>query len=457
MSRDRYGKSVTPIDLDPFSFCTAESFTGSTVNQTERSTRLGSTLDIETAHRGESRGARTSAALHMLLRHTGLAVIACVALVAPATAQAQLRPDPEALTRASPELVERLRTDPFTYFRFVNRSWTARVCTAFADVRDLPRVRLHGDAHVGQFALTKDAWGLDDFDDSARGPESVDIVRFLGSIDLVTRQRGWTSDRAALWDRFFEGFRRGLSTPDYRPPEPDIVHHLRGQAPITRAAFLAWGESQMLPMEDVISKSVVEGMQVFERFIRGERPDFAPGYFRVVRAGWVRIGVGSAATRKVLIRVQGPTTDPEDDDLLEAKEVANLDGISCLESQANPRALHVIDGTRQLGRLKKNILWVGPTLLIPAAADRAEHWLEWWIASWEPSYREVGLNDLRSVQDLFAIVYDAGVQLGTGEAKDTAVRKQALSSLVRLEGRLRKEASSIVEELLAGWRELGGR
>ena len=39
---------------------------------------------------------------------------------------------------------------------------------------------------------------LDDFDDSARGPALVDIVRFLGSIDLAARQRGWTRDRDAL-------------------------------------------------------------------------------------------------------------------------------------------------------------------------------------------------------------------------------------------------------------------
>jgi hypothetical protein len=282
-------------------------------------------------------------ALQMFFRHTGLAVVACVALAVPPRAHGQIRPDQEALARASPELIERLRADPFTYFRFVNRPWTTRVCAAFADVRDLPAVRLHGDAHMEQFALTKDAWGLDDFDDSTRGPVFIDIVRFIRSIDLATRQRGWTRDREALRDRFFEGLRRGLSTPD------------------------------------------------------------------------------------------------------------------CLEGPTTPPALRIIDGTQQLGRVKHDILAVGPRLLVPSASDRPEHWLEWWLLSWEPSYREVQLGDLRSVEDLSAIVYDAGVQLGTGEAKDTAVRKQGLSSLVRLESRLRKEAFSIVEELLAGWRELGGR
>lgn len=57
----------------------------------------------------------------MLSRHTRLMVIACVVLVAPPSAHAQLRPDAEMLVRASPEPIERLRAGPFSYFRFVNR------------------------------------------------------------------------------------------------------------------------------------------------------------------------------------------------------------------------------------------------------------------------------------------------------------------------------------------------
>jgi uncharacterized protein (DUF2252 family) len=371
------------------------------------------------------------------------------------SARGQIRPDPDALRRASTELLARLRTDPFSYFRFVNRPWAARACEAFADVPDLPIVRLHGDAHLEQFALTKDAWGLDDFDDSARGPGFVDIVRFLGSIDLATRQRGWTRDRDVLWDCFFEGYRRGLSDPDYRPPEPDIVRKLRRQAPVTRAAYLAWGQRQMQPMEQAKLKSVVAGMEALDRLVRRERPDLPLGYFVVIRAGWLRMGVGSSVTRKVLIRVQGPTTDPEDDELLEAKEATNLSGVGCLEAPTTSPALRIIDGTRQLRRLKHEILAVGPTQLIPAAADRAEHWLDWWVSSWEPSYRELHLSDLRSVKDLADIAFDSGVQLGAG--KHTSIRMQDLSSVERLEARLRKETSTMVEELLVGWRELGAR
>jgi hypothetical protein len=105
--------------------------------------------------------------------------------------------------------------------------------------------------------------------------------------------------------------------------------------------------------------------------------------------------------------------------------------------------------------LKHDILAIGPTLLIPTAADSAEHWLNWWVSSWEPSYQEVRLSDLRSVEDLAAIVYDSGVQLGA--SKLVSVRKQELSSSEELEGRLRKGTLTLVEELLAGWRELAAR
>jgi hypothetical protein len=67
----------------------------------------------------------------------------------------------------------------------------------------------------------------------------------------------------------------------------------------------------------------------------------------------------------------------------------------------------------------------------------------------------VHLSDLRSVKDLADISFDSGLQLGAG--KVVSVRSEELASNTRLEQRLRKETSTIVEELLAAWRELAGR
>lgn len=387
-----------------------------------------------------------------------------VSAIGAARSSEPIRAEPQSLEQATPGLMERLRANPYDYFRFVNRSWIARVCEVFGkDLEELPVVRLHGDAHVEQFAVTKDAWGLDDFDDSARGPAVVDIARFLGSIDLVTRQRSWEKDRDRLFDRFVEGYKRGLIEPEYLPLPPDIVGRLRSQAPATRAALLAWGESKMQPLADESMKAVVAGIEAFARIELRERPDLAPGYFRVVRAGWVQSGVGSAVTPKIIVRIRGPSDDPADDELFESKKIGDLSGPSCLKTPAVQPTLRIIDGSKQLGRLKHNIMAAGPELIIPEVMARGERLQDWWIRSLDPSYRQVAVTDLQSVNDLFAIAYDSGVQLGAGRLQDQTVllsaydRKRLLGATGRLEKRYRQEARRLVDDLLRGWRELVGQ
>src|SRR4051812_8733688 len=80
-----------------------------------------------------------------------------MAVVGAARAPRPLRAEPQALQDAPPQLIERLKRDSFAYFRFVNRPWIARVCDDLGADHDSPIVRLHGDAHVEQFAIAKDA------------------------------------------------------------------------------------------------------------------------------------------------------------------------------------------------------------------------------------------------------------------------------------------------------------
>ena len=395
------------------------------------------------------------------LRQFCLFAAISVAVMGAARDPGPIRAEPKSLERATPELIERLRADPYDYFRFVNRSWIARVCDDFSsDLQGLPVVRLHGDAHVEQFALTQDAWGIDDFDDSARGPAMVDIVRFLGSVDLAARQRSWEKDRNTLFDRFVEGYTRGLANPHYLPPPPDIVGRLRAQAPPTRAALLAWGESKMQPLADAQMKAVVAAIQAFARVVLRERPDLTPEYFRVIRAGSIKSGVGSAVSPKIIVRVRGPSDDPADDELLESKKIGDLGGLSCLKTPTVQPTLRIIDGSKQLGRLKHNIIVAGPELVVPEVMARGQRLQDWWIRSLDPSYRQASLTDLQSVGDLAAISYDAGVQLGAGRLQDQTVllsgydRKRLSAAAARLEKRYRQEASKLIDDLLRGWHEL---
>ena len=218
----------------------------------------------------------------------------------------------------------------------------------------------------------------------------------------------------------------------------------------------------MVPMSEEASRAVVAGTQSFAALMSKERPEFSPGYFKVVRAGWLQIGVGSAVNPKILIRVHGPTTNPADDELLEAKMLTDLDDLRCLEKRAGQPTLRIVDGTRQLGRIKLNVLAAGPELAIPELTTRGRRLRDWWLRSWDPSYREVRLEDMRSVRDLAAIAYDAGLQLGAGGLLDhpdrqAEARARALAALARLEPRIRQETSRLVEELLLGWQELRRR
>jgi hypothetical protein len=291
----------------------------------------------------------------------------------------------------------------------------------------------------------------------------VDIVRFLGSIDLVARRRSWEKDRDTLFDRFVEGYKQGLIDPRYLPPPPDIVGRLRAQAPATRPALLAWGETKMKPLADVTMKALVAAIDAFARVVLRERPDLTPEYFRVVRAGWFQGGVGSAVSPKIMVRVQGPSDDPADDELLELKKIGDLSDLSCLKTPAVQPTLRIIDGSKQLGRLKHNIMAAGPELIVPEVMARGQRLQDWWIRSLDPSYREVRLTELQSVRDLAAISYDSGVQLGAGRLQDQTVllsgsdRKRLSAAAAKLEKRYRREATTLVDDLLRGWRELGAR
>ena len=94
---------------------------------------------------------------------------------------------------------------------------------------------------------------------------------------------------------------------------------------------------------------------------------------------------------------------------------------------------------------------------------RGQRLQDWWIRNLDLSYRQVRLTDLRSVADLAAIAYDAGVQLGAGRLQIQTVllssddRQRILAATGGIEKRYRREATTLVDDLLRGWRELGAR
>jgi hypothetical protein len=338
-----------------------------------------------------------------------------------------------------------MRQDPYSFFRRVNRVWTERVCQAFS-AEKMPSVRLHGDAHVEQYGLTATAHGLDDFDDSAEGPAVVDLVRFIGSLELAAARRGWRADRAI--DQFLNGYQRGLRDPSYSPRAPGVVERLRVKSVQTPAAFLASSERRMeavLPQVEPQARKALELVAV-------EATSMPPGYFTLKRIGALQMGVGSYTTPKFLMRVEGPTLAPDDDVILEAKEVSDLGGVTCITTPDDGKAVRVITGSRQIGRLRHEVLSVIPDLRSDAPPRR-----EYWLRSWDRTYAEVRIPNLRSNRDLEELAHDAGAQLGSASlspaSTPAAVREQELATIARLEPRIREVAAELTRDMRVAWEQ----
>ena len=59
-------------------------------------------------------------------------------------------------------------------------------------------------------------------------------------------------------------------------------------------------------------------------------------YFDIKKIGVLRIGIGSALSAKYLMRVEGATAAPEDDVMMEAKEVLQREGLACIQVTTGP-------------------------------------------------------------------------------------------------------------------------
>jgi hypothetical protein len=318
----------------------------------------------------------------------------------------------------------------------------------------LPDVHLHGDAHLNQYAYTLTDHGLDDLDDTISGPAALDIVRFLGSVDLASRARGWTTEREVLFDEFFRGYRAALLDRGYDPPVPSYVSRMREvlSAGVSHAAFLEWAESLVTPVEDVDDPGIEEGRRRLATLLATQRPDLPSFFLEPKRIGWLRMGVGSALTPKLLLRCEGRTRADEDDFLLEARELSDLRQVSCIDTSEAERAARILQGYGRLGRIRHDIV-----VVVPAAPDQAPGAREWWARSWEPSYRELHLDQLASPRELREVIHDAAAQLGNGHAwtpeddAGAALRGRKLDWLQSSEPRMRALALQMTDDLLEAW------
>lgn len=307
---------------------------------------------------------------------------------------------------ANPKVLSRIAASPHNYFRAVNLRFAQEVCRRFeSSLNNLPMVNLHGDAHVEQLAVTQDSVGLSDFDDSVTGPPVIDLVRFGTSVTLTARQRGW--QESALVAAFFESYTSTLNGPA-EVPLPALVGRIRQTFAKTPEAFLMWAESRMQTPTSEEKLSTEQGYARYVKLMQRIHPERDAAFFALKRWGVLRgEGIGSVTTKRILVRIEGPTPGDEDDVILEGKELRDLSAVKCVDARRGT-ALRVITGSVLFGQRPDPFLAVIPR----AGADTGP---PWWIQSWSSTYAELDIQrSLQSEEDLRSVVAFMGSQLARG-------------------------------------------
>jgi hypothetical protein len=349
--------------------------------------------------------------------------------------------------RLDPKVLQRVRASPVGYFRFVNTAFRNEVCHRFeAHLSTTPIVNLHGDAHLEQYAVTDTGRGLTDFDDAASGPVVLDLVRFSTSLVLACQEREWNDEVERALEAFFRGYRRALENPRLRVSEPPIVSRLRSNLRFNPADYFGWLESILDPVSTSTRLAIQKGLEPYVHTMLAADPALGRQYFQLQNAGRSRIGVGSARADKYLVRVRGSTGSPDDDVILELKELTDLSGVTCLSRRAARDPMRLL--------LAQARIAYEPYRLIGFVKLDAK---DFWVHAWARSHREISALDLRSPDELGELAFDAGVQLGLGHPKDISapfdheLRRSLLQFLDLQELEVRSLSKEMSAELTAAW------
>ena len=304
---------------------------------------------------------------------------------------------------ASAALIDRVTARALRYFRLLARASAARTCREFSDLRwRLPAVAVHGDAHLEQFVVTGQSFGLEDFDMSGFGPAVIDLVRYAASLHVACREMPWACDGDAAAAAYFAAYHEAIDHPVERTP-PAVVDRLRRSVPQEQETWLRWADDLMRPLPAAQEASLRDGWGRFIDLMLETRPERPQGFYRLVRAGRLEMGIGSALEPKTLARIAGPTEAPNDDLILEIR-ITSMDVDPCVSRPANGGSLHVsLLGTLLGGRLPDVFGFM------PQQGDRKAP--ELWVQSWDRGYRDLAAADVQSQAELNELAADAGHQL----------------------------------------------
>lgn len=350
----------------------------------------------------------------------------------------------------NPQLLERIISGPHGYLRFINIPFSQEVCRRFStSLIGTPSLNLHGDAHIEQYAVTDLGRGLTDFDDSSTGPGFIDLLRFGVSLQLTCRAHVWEDHAEKLYGKFLKGYRDALNDPKITAPEPTVAKRFRSDFTIDRENYFKWVDSIMEPVSQQEHDSLLVAVQPYVETMLAEKPELNQDYFDVAKVGYLHMGIGSALDLKYLLRIQGKTDDPNDDLVLECKQVRDLSGIDCIDTGQKTDPFRIMRGQARIA--------YQPFHHLGYFRFRG---FNFWVHSWVDNYKEVKIGkSFLSSLELAEVAYDVGVQLGKGHVKNIAspldlqLRREQLRILDIHEVVIRQASRELAELTVAAWEE----
>src|SRR5579864_4558132 len=110
---------------------------------------------------------------------------------------------------------ELMRLSAFTFFRGTFYRWMQRWPEVGRDVTKAPVVPAVGDLHVENFGTWRDVegrltWGVNDFDECAPLPYTIDLVRLAASAILATREEKLRLSETTICSAILRGYRASL-------------------------------------------------------------------------------------------------------------------------------------------------------------------------------------------------------------------------------------------------------
>ena len=110
---------------------------------------------------------------------------------------------------------QRMAASPFAFLRATFYRWVQLWPRLCPELMTTPVLLSVGDLHVENFGTWRDLegrliWGTNDFDEVARMPYTIDLVRLAVSAQLAIRENHLSCDQVEACDAILEGYRQSL-------------------------------------------------------------------------------------------------------------------------------------------------------------------------------------------------------------------------------------------------------